>query len=72
MFLYLIDCVCENETGDVWSFKTIVKAKNAIDAWDMFMGKWRLKIKTGMADMPPEAVIKYSVEKVCPAEEDLL
>lgn len=71
MFLYLIDCLCENE-GHVWSFNTIVKAKNAVDAWDKFMKKWRLEIKTGTADIPPEAVIKYSVEKVCPAEEAFL
>jgi len=71
MDFYLIDYLCK-VNKDVWSGRSIVKAKNAVHAWDKFKIQWQKDLKQGEADLPISVVIKYSVERICSGNDILL
>lgn len=71
MDFYLIDYLCKVDK-DVWSGKSIVKAKNAVQAWEKFKKAWEKDLKEGKTDVPISVIIKYSIERICSKEEALL
>jgi len=71
MDFYLIDYLCK-VNKDVWSGRSIVKAKNAVHAWGKFKKAWEKDLENGKADVPVSVITKYSVEKICSNKEALL
>ncbi|MBC7340838.1 MAG: hypothetical protein H5U02_00025 [Clostridia bacterium] len=71
MDFYLIEYLCK-EGKNVWAGKVVVKAKNAVHAWDRFKSQWQKDLKKGETDVSPSVIIKYSVERICSKREALV
>lgn len=71
MDIYLIDYLCKIDK-DVWTGKSLVKAKNAVHAWDKFRKEWDKDLEKGKIDVPVSAIKKYSVERICSKNEVLI